>query len=240
MFGVACEETSTQVNYLTDEADVMGKLANATISMVHHYLQNHSHKMKVLHLHADNCVGQNKNNIVIQYPMWRTLADLNDEIELLFMLVGHTKFAPDRFFGLIKNLFHKLTIDTMADIERVVEESSVTGKNKAQLTACPITGVRYVYWMDWADFFGEFFKTIVNITKYHHFRFKRDTPGVVCYKEFCDSEEEKYTLFKNGLTSVSLPGLFDALMQNIFCLILNFIKKSQNLIFFGSAPTSQT
>lgn len=82
LFGITCEATSKQVNYLLDEADVIGKGANATISMhmVHHYLQHHGLKVKVLHLHADNCVGQNKNNFVIQYLVWRTLANLNDEI----------------------------------------------------------------------------------------------------------------------------------------------------------------
>ena len=102
VFGVACEATSTQVNYLIDEADTIGKGANATISLVHHYLQAHGHQMKHLHLHADNFVGQNKNNFMVQYLMWRTLAGINEDVELSFMLVGHTKFAPDRFFGLLK------------------------------------------------------------------------------------------------------------------------------------------
>lgn len=41
IFGVSCEATSTQVNYLIDEADDVGKGANATISFLHHYLQIH-------------------------------------------------------------------------------------------------------------------------------------------------------------------------------------------------------
>lgn len=41
LFGVSCESTSTQVNYLIDEADDVGKGANATISLLHHFLQNH-------------------------------------------------------------------------------------------------------------------------------------------------------------------------------------------------------
>ena len=71
IFGVSCEPMSTQVNYLIDEADNVGKGANATISYLHHFLQNHGLKEKHVRLHADNCVGQNKNNIVIQYLIWR-------------------------------------------------------------------------------------------------------------------------------------------------------------------------
>ena len=87
--------------------------------MVHHYLQTRGHDVEHLKLHADNCVGQNKNNYVVQYLMWRMLAGGNETIELSFMLDGHTKFAPDRFFGLFKNLSRKSKVDTMVDIERV-------------------------------------------------------------------------------------------------------------------------
>ncbi len=121
------------------------------------------------------------------------------------MLVGHTKFAPDRFFGLFKNLYRKSQVDTLANIERIVAESSVSGKNKSQLTISP-TGVRYVHWMDWANFFGEFFRTIPNITKYQHFKMKKENPGVVYLKEFNDTTEEEFNLFKSGITSSSLRG----------------------------------
>ena len=41
MFGIACEPSLMQVNYLIDEADEPGKGSNATISMLHHFLENH-------------------------------------------------------------------------------------------------------------------------------------------------------------------------------------------------------
>ena len=113
IFGVSCEATSSQMNYLIDEADEIGKGANATISLIHHYLQTHGLKERHVHLHADNCVGQNTNNMVVQYLAWRILAGLNDTAELSFMLVGHTKFAPDRFFVLLKRLYRRSLVDTM-------------------------------------------------------------------------------------------------------------------------------
>ena len=66
IFGVSCEATSSQVNYLIDESDDVGKGANATISLVHHYLQNHGLKEQHFQLHANNCVRQKKNNMVVQ------------------------------------------------------------------------------------------------------------------------------------------------------------------------------
>jgi len=37
IFGVSCEPTSIQVNYLIDEANDVKKGADATISLVHHF-----------------------------------------------------------------------------------------------------------------------------------------------------------------------------------------------------------
>ena len=40
IFGVCCEGTNTQVNYLIDETEALGKGANSIVSLVHHYLEN--------------------------------------------------------------------------------------------------------------------------------------------------------------------------------------------------------
>ena len=66
LFGVASEPLGTQVNYLIDESESVVKRANATVSMIDHYFVNHGQKENHLRLHADNCVGQNKNNCLIQ------------------------------------------------------------------------------------------------------------------------------------------------------------------------------
>ena len=99
IFGVCDEGTSSQVNYLIDEAQSCGKGANSIVSMVHHFLQNFAHGANNILLHADNCVGQNKNNAMIQYLAWRVITGLSTSCELSFMIPGHTKFSPDRFFG---------------------------------------------------------------------------------------------------------------------------------------------
>ena len=41
----------------------MGKGANAIISMLHHFFDVHGFGERCVHLHADNCVGQNKEQI---------------------------------------------------------------------------------------------------------------------------------------------------------------------------------
>lgn len=62
IFGVCCEVTLSQLNYIINEADAVGKGANIIISLMHDYLEKYSKGEQHLMLHADNCVGQNKNN----------------------------------------------------------------------------------------------------------------------------------------------------------------------------------
>ena len=96
LFGVCCEAQSKQVNYLIDEAEITGKGANTTISLVHHYLENHSLGEENALLHCDNCVGQNKNNAFVFYLLWRVMTGKHKAISLSFMVAGHTKFSCDR------------------------------------------------------------------------------------------------------------------------------------------------
>ena len=78
----------------------MGKGANSIISMVHHFFATHGCGETQAHLHADNCTGQNKNRFMMYYLAWRVMVGLHDEITLSFLLVGHTKFALNWYYGL--------------------------------------------------------------------------------------------------------------------------------------------
>ncbi len=67
----------------------------------------------------------------MQYLAWRILCGLNRKIEISFLLVGHTKFAPDWCFGLLKQKFRKTLVGCLDDLARVVDQSAHT--NHAQL-----------------------------------------------------------------------------------------------------------
>ena len=88
MFGVCCEAIPEQVNYLIDECMDTGKGANTVISYLHHYLQNQGIRAHKIHLNADNCTGQNKNNALMQYLAWRVLTGLNKSIKISFLPVA--------------------------------------------------------------------------------------------------------------------------------------------------------
>ena len=90
------------------QARTTGKGADEVISMLHDYTARHTYGETVMQVHADNCGGQNKNNCFLHYLCWRCLVGLNTSISYAFMMVGHTRFAPDWLAGLFKSTYRYL------------------------------------------------------------------------------------------------------------------------------------
>ena len=134
------------MNYPIDEAEACGKGANATVSFLHHYLEYYSVGEKVLQLHCDNCAGQNKNTTTILYFGWRVMMGLNTSCSISFMIVGHTKFGPDWFFGLLKNKYRKTQVSSMRQIASVVKDSTVDDQNEAFLVGQDELPLFYYDW----------------------------------------------------------------------------------------------
>ena len=57
---------------------------------------------------------------MIAYLAWRVLTGLYDNITYCFIVAEHTKFSPDRFFGLIKLLLQKSEVDNLEDLIKVI------------------------------------------------------------------------------------------------------------------------
>lgn len=107
LFGIINDTMKVQHNFLIPESVSISKGANSIVSYLHFFLENHGCGETHLLLHADNCVSQNKNNIMIGYLEWRVLKGFNDSITLSFLPVGHTKFSCDWAFGLLKKNFER-------------------------------------------------------------------------------------------------------------------------------------
>ena len=86
----------------------------------------------------------------MQYLAWRVLVGLHKTITISFLIVGHTKFAPDWCFGLLKQKFRKTKVDCLDDIAKVVQGSAEV--NEVQLVATQ-EGEVLVPTYNWADFF---------------------------------------------------------------------------------------
>jgi len=214
IFGVCCEALPQQVNYLVDEGMCTSKGSNAVISYLHHFFNNHSLGETSVHLHCDNCTGQNKNKFMLWYLCWRVICNLHQSVTLNFMISGHTKFAPDWCFGLLKQRFRRTAVSTLADIASVVTSSTVVGVNRAEIVGTE-NGQVSVPTYDWHTFFYSFFKPFPGIKSVQHFRFSADTPGMIYYKATPSSKEHSFQMLCDthslpesvGPAELAPPGL---------------------------------
>ena len=231
LFGICCEGIPRQVNYLIDEAVATGKGANATISYVHDFFNFHGAGETDAQINADNCGGQNKNNYVIWYYCWRVLCGLHNSILYSFLIAGHTKFSPDWCFGLVKQSFRRRYVSSLFDLMEAVDKSTVSGVNVAKLCGLH-DGTVLVPVYDWANFLEPYFKKIPGISKFHHFRFSKDHPGVVFCKTLVGSPEIEFTILKspharppNQLPPQIIPlGLDEQRKQYLFWEIREFCR----------------
>jgi len=194
LFGVCNEGIPRQYNYLIDEEHFLEKNANTVISLLDHFFTNYGLGEKWAHLTADNCVGQNKNNALLQYLMYRVYTGLHDKIELSFLIVGHTKFSPDGYFGLIKRHYRRSQVYTYDQLANIVESSSKNGHNVCVRT--PKNRAFPVIYRDWSSWLSQYFTTFKGISNYHYFRVERKNPSILVVKERKDSEEIKVELTK--------------------------------------------
>nr|XP_022302539.1 uncharacterized protein LOC111110356 [Crassostrea virginica] len=196
IFGVCDENFPLQTNYLIDENETIGENGskthgpNAVLSMLHHYFDAKSHGEIGCHLHADNCVGQNKNKTTLHYLAWRCLNRFHKKINLHFMIAGHTKCLCDSCFGMLKKKYRRSEVDGIEQLEQVVEQSAKSNT---------VARCGELQWFRWDAFFSRYFKPVKGIGKFHHFMFTAEEPGIVYAKQTLDAPEKQIQLFKEGV-----------------------------------------
>ena len=71
-----------------------------------------------LNIVFDNCCGQNKNNTVLRLAAWIAKLGYFNEVNFIFLIVGHTKNVADRLFNSLKVKYRKqnlYTFDQLAE-----------------------------------------------------------------------------------------------------------------------------
>ena len=192
IFGVANEAAGTQYNYLVPENMLTGKGANCIASMLHHYLENYSQFERHLVIHADNCVGQNKNNIIMEYLAWRVAVGLHKKITMLFLPVGHTKSAPDAGFGIMKAKFRRTEVASVPEFAKCIEDSTPVSKLNRAIIVGNEQGEVFISTYDWQNHLCSMFKPIPQLKQWHSFVF--DKPGTVTCKLNSQSPESEFTI----------------------------------------------
>ncbi|MEQ2216855.1 hypothetical protein XENOCAPTIV_023806, partial [Xenoophorus captivus] len=92
---------------------------NEVISYMHHFFTHFGVGETDVDLHCNNCTGQNKNYFMLWYGTWRVAHKLQSTLNIHFLIAGHTKFALDCGFGLIKQAYKRTRVSTLADIAKV-------------------------------------------------------------------------------------------------------------------------
>ena len=86
--------------------------------------------------------------------MWHVLVGLHKEITISFLMVGHTKFAPDWCFGLFKKMYRKTKVGNIHDIAYILKQ--LARVNHPQLIG-DYDGTIHFMSHDWSTFFDDFF-----------------------------------------------------------------------------------
>ncbi len=181
------------MNYLTDEAFDCGKGANVVISQLHHFLENHGFGETEVFLHADNCCGQNKNNIMMQYLMWRIMTKRHKSFAIISCSGTH-QVLTRLVFGLLKQKYRKIDIGSVDSLAKCVDASATC--NHVQLVGMS-DGTLIVPTFDRSSYFAIHFRRITGIKSFHHFHFDSSCPGIDHVQERCDSEKIRISLLKD-------------------------------------------
>ena len=104
------------------------KGGNNTSSILLYHLKTkvfdqHSGPITELNVIMDNCVGQNKNRMIIRSAALCIEMGWVKKVNLIFLIKGHTKNACDRNFNLLKSEWRKRDIFTMDQTFEVLNMS---------------------------------------------------------------------------------------------------------------------
>lgn len=201
LFGIAIEPIHKFILYVIPEAAAVSKGANAIISMLDHCLDNFSFGETDLFLHADNCVGQNKNNFVLQYLAYRVCKGLNSSVEMAHLPVGHTKFSPDAYFGQFKMKWRKSIANTVKDVCGIATRSKNT-------TVVMVGDERSVFvpTYDWSSYFkNKKGGRLQGLRLFHNFSTDKTNPGVLRYRKNSSVEGETTSTVRMFPRKVKFP-----------------------------------
>ena len=167
--GVCNSVTGHLHAYVYDESEG-SKGGNNVASLILDYVRTNLVKvgqppMKELNIIMDNCVGQNKNRMVIRTAPYMIESGLFEIVNLIFLLIGHTKNMCNRMFNLMKQNYSKRNIYKKTETYRVLGLSN-------NVTIVPAAGK----FKDWDSEFDKLYRRPKpgSVTRNHLFSFSYD------------------------------------------------------------------
>ena len=122
--GVVDNLTGLMNAYVWQEEDAK-RGANNIVSCIHKELDDRGvfsnpPKNGELFICADNCAGQNKNEIVLKYLTWLVESKFFKKVQLSFLIKGHTKNNCDRMFNLLKLIYRNKNIYSFRHLTEIL------------------------------------------------------------------------------------------------------------------------
>jgi hypothetical protein len=211
LFSIRDDGAQMQYNYLYDEGEG-GKGANYVISLLCHFLRHRTPETAaiVMHLHADNCCGQNKNNPVMQFFVFLVSLGLLSHVEMKFLIKGHTHCSVDGGHGMIKKTWRTRDVFTIAQAAQVVEAASPTaGVHKAEI----VTAHDF---FDWEALLSRYFGKLRSILSFQQFAMDAAHPGQLRFRQHHTDPWDETNLFKPTLDRLpSEFSSFEAIQQGL-------------------------
>jgi hypothetical protein len=199
LFSIRDDGARIQHNYLYDEGEG-GKGANYVVSLLFHFLCHRTHEAAaiVLHLHADNCSGQNKNNLMMQFFVLLVSLGMLTHVEMKFLIKGHTHCSVDGGHGLIKKAWRRHDVFTLEQAARIVETASSTeGVHRAWIVSAQD-------FFDWEHFLSASFGKLPHLLSFQQFEMDATRPGILRYRQHQTEPWQEHCLFKKKM--VPLPA----------------------------------
>jgi len=132
---------------------------------------------------------------------------------------------------MIKKSYKVNYVSSLYEFAKMVKSSSTVGVNTAQLVGTH-DGKVIVPVYNWSAFLEQYFVKVPKIKTFHYFRFSKDEPGKLYFKQYSTSPEQSLMLLKNPTIlppavlspEVSPQGLSQERKQYLYCEIRQFCK----------------
>lgn len=168
-----------------------GKLnSNHVISAINLHISTNPSKTTLI-LSFDNC-AVNKNKYVIAFCYELVNSGVFAEVQIHFMVAGHTKFAPDRMFAYNTNMIKDKPMYEVIDLVKAVN----SGRSKSYRAEEIQVGDGRL--LDYKGAYEYMFPALTGIQKYHCFRFTKATATLARLevKEWTESDWVEKHSFK--------------------------------------------
>jgi hypothetical protein len=173
------------------------KGGNNVASLIMKYLDNEGlilrreRPRKELNIVMDNCGGQNKNKFVIRLAPLLCELKYYQQVNIIFLVAGHTKNAADQLFNLLKMLYRKSQCFTLDQLQQVLDTN--------QYVECIKVGPND--FKNMGQFEDDLYSTNPlsgNTKKYQLFYAPMDNPGVLYAKESNEAVNVQEMNLKKG------------------------------------------